>query len=285
MPVMQFLNGGPITVLPSADASSGATSISLTSVTGLPTAPEFFLLDRETGELLRVTGPTPIASPITVVRASGGTTAAAINGTSSPQHHLDYSITREMLALGFPIKLDETVAPSDQVAGVLTLAVPAWASGLGVRGLRVVLTICAGTATGVDVGSLLMRINSDATTTVYFTEFAYWGSSSAAVTGQALAFARLPWVGSENTTTPTNFSQHTFDIVGALDTDRYKTWSGTFHSPSGIGNRYGGVFGGEWRTAGTAVSSLNFSVDIAQNLVWASNTIKTGSRAILYGLP
>lgn len=286
MAVVQFINGGPITVLPSADATSSATSISLSSVTGLPTAPDFYLLDRETGELLRVTGPTPIASPITVVRATGGTTAAAINGTSSPQHHLDYSITREMLALGFAIKLDEVVAATDQASGVLTISVPSWASSIGIRGLRVITSMCAGTAINTDVGTLLMRFNSDVTTTAYFSEFSYWGTSSSSVTNTGLSFARLAWMGSEIATTPANFTEHSFDVVGALDTDRWKSFSGTFHAIGGtsVGNHYTGPFGGDWRNT-SAINSISFSCDIAANLVWASNTIKAGSRATLYGLP
>jgi hypothetical protein len=270
MPFMRFVNGN-VTTTSVNTQTSGDVTITPASTTGFPGSPQFTILNRRTAEILLVTavnaGPT-----WTVTRAFGGTVAAAF----LIGDNLDYSITREMLLSGFEAKLDEQNLAADTANAVITLTVP---SGLAfMRNLKVRLQ-----ATATTDAYLMWRFNSDSSAT-YDNAFQYGGSSTSTSVFTGLTFGRcycgnagaLPQIGADLN----------MDIGSADATDRIKTWSlHEFMRQSG-----GTYFTMNWTgrlnpSVQAAISTISFSVDSAQNGVWAAGTIRGGARLSLYGIP
>ena len=284
MPVMQFVNGN-VSTTATADATSGAASIAVASTSGFPGAPFTILIPR-TGELMYVSAIT--AGPaFTVVRGYGGTTAAAVIGTGGTPDTVEYSITREMLLLGFPMKLDEDIAIADRATGTLALSVPSWAQGLGLRGLKVVLSWCAGLTVGN--GFALMRLNGDSSATYNFSGQVGSTSGFASIPANNNTQARIGYVGTAlGTGTVFHMSADTIELQDTFDSDRYTKFfcegrliDGGASAP-GVAYEFFGS--GDWRQT-SVVTSLAFASDNNQNGVWAAGTIRAGSRAILYGIP
>jgi len=271
MPLAQFVNGNVTTTSVNNQLSTDVT-VTPTATTGFPNQPYFTVLVRQSGEILLVTavnaGPT-----WTVTRGFGGTAAAGITAGNN----FDYSITREMLLAGFMAKLDEQSISVDTAAAVMTLTVP---SGLAfLRNLEV--RFQGGATTNA---YLLFRFNSDSSSS-YFTNYSYGGSGSANGNSGTVSFGRC-WAGNPGAALPNIGSDVHIKIGNADMTDRWKSFVINQWLRQSAGDQYTMMLTGVWQPAvQAAISTIQISVDNANNGVWAAGTMRAGSRATLYGLP
>jgi|SRR5215831_14919217 len=153
MPIMQFANGLLQTVSQNAQTATD-TTFTPVSPGGLPTTPQFTLLNIRTSELVLVTA---LGVTWTITRAYGGSAGAPFQAGDV----LQYSVTREMLLGGMVVKLDE-VGPLSALAPGMVLNVPA---NVAPRGLQVWWNARSGDQTIAMV--MRIRLNNDSTSTYY----------------------------------------------------------------------------------------------------------------------
>lgn len=259
MPVMQLVNGQVSTT---AANSQTATDVVVTpsSIARFPTAPQFTILERETGELMLVTA---LGAQWTVQRGYSGTVAGAI----AAGDHLDYSVTREMLLGGFISKVDEVVLAAP--ANTVTLSLPAGLPPL--RGVNVRARVVPSTNSPY----LMARFGADASAN-YNVAYHYGGPGHSNGVWAGLTYWRVGW-GSNDL----GFFDLRIDGLNEAIFTRYIC----DHWYFGGGNeRYVMQTAGDHRVA-TVFSAITFALDSVGNGVWAATQLGIGSVFSLYGVP